>query len=262
MIDHNSTKVGGIHRTSRSDSAQVFGIDSSFRKEKNSAKKGGVTDSSLDASIRNLLKTDTTELGHGVRKANNTISAIQVADRVLLSIGDKLLKMREYARSSADTECTPFERKEIEEQYQKVAREITEIATSTEAIEKSGICEELRKTTAAELGLGSDACPTSSGYTISTQEAARRAVDGVSDAIVKKDEMRARLGTLKRSLEATISSLVVHAQNIQAAETKMSDIDIANEMALFVKQQILSKSKVAILSQACRLSAVSLSLVR
>ena len=258
MIDHNSTKVGGIHRTSSSDSAQCRGIDSSVRKEKNGTKKGGA----LDTSIRDLLKTDTTELGYGVRKANNTISEIQVADRVLLSIGDKLLKMREYAQSSADTECTPFERKEIEEQYQKVAREITEIAKATEGFEKSAICDEVRRTTAAELGLGSDACPASSGYTVSTPEAARRAVVGVSDAIVKKDEMRARLGTLKKSLESTISSLVVHAQNVQAAEARMSDIAIANEMVIFVKQQILSKSKVAILSQACRLSVVSLSLVR
>jgi flagellin len=243
--------MSGIHRTFHSDSAQCPDNDSS-RKENSSG---------LDSSIRDLLETDMSEFGQGVRKANSAISEIQIADRALLSIGDKLLKMKEYARSSADKDCSPLDRKVIEKEYQKVALEITEIASLTDGFDSNGICNDVRKATAAELGLGTDAGPQSAGYTISTREAAMRAVDGVSDAIVKKDSMRSRLGTLKKSLESTISSLVVKAQNIQAAETRLSDIDVANEMAVFVKQQILTKSKVAILSQACRLSNVSLSLV-
>lgn len=90
----------------------------------------------------------------------------------------------------------------------------------------------------------------SDGYTISTQEAAQKAIVAINDAIVSKDKIRAHLGALQNRLENTISNLNMQAENLQAAESRISDVDVATEMTNFVRNQILTQSAVAMLGQA------------
>jgi flagellin len=56
-----------------------------------------------------------------------------------------------------------------------------------------------------------------------------------------KDKIRANLGALQNRLENTISNLEIQAENLQAAESQISDVDVATEMTEFVRQQILTQ---------------------
>ncbi len=67
---------------------------------------------------------------------------------------------------------------------------------------------------------------------------------------MSKDKIRANLGALQNRLSNTVQNLQIQAENLQAAESQISDVDVATEMTNFVRSQILSQSAVAMLSQA------------
>lgn len=66
---------------------------------------------------------------------------------------------------------------------------------------------------------------------------------------------------MQNRLENTISNLQIQAENLQAAESRISDVDVASEMTNFVKNQILTQSAVAMLSQANSLPQLALNLL-
>jgi flagellin len=99
------------------------------------------------------------------------------------------------------------------------------------------------------------------GFTVATQEDAQNSLVAISDAIEAKDKIRARLGALQNRLENTISNLNIQAENLQAAESRISDVDVSTEMTEFVRQQILTQSAVAMLSQANSLPQMAMQLI-
>ena len=100
------------------------------------------------------------------------------------------------------------------------------------------------------------------GFSISTQQAAQRALVALEHAIISKDKIRAALGAMQNRLENTISTLQIQAQNIQNAESRISDVDVALEMTQFVRNQILTQAAVAMLSQANSLPRMALQLIQ
>ena len=99
------------------------------------------------------------------------------------------------------------------------------------------------------------------GFTIETQEEAQMALEAIEAAIVQKDKIRAHLGAMQNRLENTISNLNVMAENLQAAESRISDIDIATEMTNMVRNQILSQAATAMLAQANSLPQMAMQLI-
>ncbi len=115
--------------------------------------------------------------------------------------------------------------------------------------------------TASALGVGNTASTEADAYTVSTQGAAQRALEGINAAIISKDKIRAHLGAMQNRLENTISTLQIQAENMQAAESRISDVDVAAEMTEFVRNQVLTQSAVAMLSQANSLPQMALQLI-
>ena len=99
------------------------------------------------------------------------------------------------------------------------------------------------------------------GFSIETQEDAQQALNAINDAIVTKDKTRAHLGALQNRLENTVSNLTTQAENLQAAESRISDVDVATEMTNFVRNQILTQSAVAMLSQANSMPQMAMQLI-
>ena len=99
------------------------------------------------------------------------------------------------------------------------------------------------------------------GLTVSTQEAAQKALVAITNAVVSKDKIRAHLGALQNRLENTISNLTTQSENLQAAESRISDVDVATEMTKFVRNQILTQSSVAMLSQANSMPRMAMTLI-
>lgn len=102
---------------------------------------------------------------------------------------------------------------------------------------------------------------TYAGQNIRTQENAQHALGGIDDAIVIKDNIRASLGATQNRLENTITNLQIQAENLQASESRISDVDVAAEMPQFVRNQILTQASVAMLSQANSFPKMALNLI-
>ena len=99
--------------------------------------------------------------------------------------------------------------------------------------------------TAYALGIG-----TAAKDDVSTTATAKTALDNIQAAIEKKDGIRASIGATQNRLEATIENITIQKENLQAAESRISDVDVATEMTEFSKQQILANAAVSMLSQA------------
>lgn len=96
---------------------------------------------------------------------------------------------------------------------------------------------------------------------ISSQGAAQLALEQLNTAISRKDNMRAALGAIQNRLENTITNLEVQSENLQAAESRVSDVDVATEMTEFTRNQILTQAAVGMLAQANSLPQLALRLI-
>ena len=252
-------------------------------------------DDAAGLAIRELMRTDIAALQQGVRNANDAISLIQTADGALGVIDEKLTRMKELAEQAATGTYDSTQRLMIDSEYQAMASEITRIANATDFngihlldgnlsgdthdgsdLTATGKMKihfgtmndsdedyyiQIGTSTASALGVGNSAAEGSLAYTVSTQNAAQSALVGINDAVVSKDAIRAHLGALQNRLENTISNLTTQAENLQAAESRISDVDVATEMTNFVRNQILTQSAVAMLSQANSMPQMALSLI-
>ena len=99
------------------------------------------------------------------------------------------------------------------------------------------------------------------GNNLLTQENAQHAITAINDAIEAKDKIRAHLGALQNRFENTITNLNIQAENLQNAESRISDVDVATEMTEFVRQQILTQTAVAMLAQANSLPQMASQLI-
>ena len=252
-------------------------------------------------AIRELMRTDIAALQQGVRNANDAISLIQTADGALGIIDEKLTRMKELAEQAATGTYDSTQRLMIESEYQAMASEITRIANATDyngihlldgnlssdthtgtgegtpdGLSSTGKLKvhfgtandsaedyyyiKIGTSTASALGVGNQAVGTD-GLTVSTQDAAQKALVAINNAVISKDKIRAHLGALQNRLENTISNLSTQTENLQAAESRISDVDVATEMTKLVRNQILTQSSVAMLSQANTMPRMAMTLI-
>jgi flagellin len=91
---------------------------------------------------------------------------------------------------------------------------------------------------------------------------ARGALNTVWDAIKSKDEYRAKMGYLMNRLESAISVVDIEAENLLAAESRISDVDVATEMAAMTRYQVLAQAGISMLSQANTMPQMALQLLQ
>ena len=89
-----------------------------------------------------------------------------------------------------------------------------------------------------------------SGKGLMTQKDATAAIDTISDAIAKVSEQRSALGAVQNRLEHTISNLDNVVENTTAAESRIRDVDMAEEMVEYSKNNILAQAGQSMLAQA------------
>jgi flagellin len=272
----------------------------STRRLSSGLRVGNAADDAAGLAVRELMRADIAALNQGVRNANDAISLIQTADGALQVIDEKLIRMKELAEQAATGTYNSDQRLIIESEYQAMASEITRIANATDfngiyllngnlsssSHDGTGLAStgqlkvhfgtandsaedyyyiQIGTSTASSLGLGLNTDTTASnfvgGASISTQSLAQAALDGINAAIISKDKIRANLGALQNRLQNTISNLQIQSENLQAAESRISDVDVATEMTRFVRNQILTQSAVAMLAQANSLPRMALQLL-
>ena len=250
-------------------------------------------DDAAGLAIREMMRTDIRVLNQGVRNANDAISLIQTADGALSVIDEKLTRMKELAEQAATGTYTSAQRLIMDSEYQAMASEISRIAMATDfngvklldgSLSGSALggapgsqmkihfgtgnssVEDyyyirIGNATASALGLGNSVSPNKAGFTISTQSAAQAALEAIDIAVQSKDTVRASLGAVSNRLSNTISNLSIQAENLQAAESRISDVDVATEMTEFTRNQILTQAAVAMLAQANSLPQLAIQLI-
>ena len=270
-------------------------LSDSVRKLSSGLRVGTAADDAAGLAIRELMRSDISTLNQGVRNANDAISLIQTADGALAVIDEKLIRMKELAEQAATGTYNSTQRLIIDSEYQQMASEITRIANATTfngtklldgslsgTHDGSGLSStgemkihfgvsnnsaedyyyiKIGSATASSLGVGNQSLATDAGFSISTQSAAQNALDALTSAIVSKDNIRAHLGALQNRLENTVTNLTVQAENLQAAESRISDVDVATEMTNFVRNQILTQAATAMLSQANSLPRMAMQII-
>jgi flagellin len=111
------------------------------------------------------------------------------------------------------------------------------------------------------MGLSSTGA-TQAGLNILTVDAAIAALSIIETAQNAKDAARATFGYKMNRLESTVSILEIASENLQAAESRISDVDVATEMAKMTNNQVLSQAGVAMLAQANSMPQMALTLLR
>ena len=97
---------------------------------------------------------------------------------------------------------------------------------------------------------------------VTDRVSAARAISILDNAIAKVSTQRAKIGAFQNSLEHTVTNLTTTGTNLTAAESRIRDADMSQEMLNFTKLQILSQSGTAMLAQANQLPQTVLSLIR
>jgi len=100
------------------------------------------------------------------------------------------------------------------------------------------------------------------GINLLTQDAAVSALSSVGTAIGLKDTARAALGYKINRLESTGEVLAIQMENLMAAESRISDVDVATEMAVLTRNQVLAQAGTAMLAQANSIPQMALALLR
>ncbi len=290
VVNNNFTAL----TTANTLNATYGKLEKSTQRLSSGLRINSAADDAAGLAIRELMRSDITALNQGVRNANDAISLIQTADGAMETIDEKLIRMKELAEQAATGTYNSDQRLIIDSEYQAMASEITRIASATDFngiallngnlsssnYDGSGLTStgqlhihfgsgndsaqdyyEIRigSVSAKSLGLGNTA--SGNGSSISTQQAAQDALEAIDNAIISKDQIRASLGAMQNRLESTITNLETQSENLSAAESRISDVDVSMEMTEYTKQQVLAQTAVAMLSQANSLPQMALSLI-
>jgi flagellin len=288
VINHNLMAMNA----SRSLSFTYGRLATSVQRLASGLRVNSAQDDAAGLAVREMMRTDIRVLNQGVRNANDAISLIQTADGAFSVIDEKLTRMKELAEQAATGTYTTAQRLIMDSEYQAMASEITRIAMATDfngvklldgSLSGTGTpgtagnqmkihfgtgnssAEDyyyirIDNSTASALGVGNGAA-VGAGYTISTQSAAQAALEAIDSAVSTKDTIRANLGGIANRLANTISNLSIQAENLQAAESRISDVDVATEMTEFTRNQVLVQAAVAMLAQANTLPQLALQLL-
>jgi flagellin len=291
VINHNLMAMNAA----RSLNISYSRLATSVQRLSSGLRINSAMDDAAGLAVREMMRTDIAVLNQGVRNANDAISMIQTADGALSVIDEKLTRMKELAEQAATGTYTTAQRLIMDSEYQAMASEITRIANATDfngvklldgSLSGTGVdgtagnqmkihfgtgnasaedyyYVKIDTATASALGVGNsmDTTVTSAGFTISTQSAAQNSLEAIDSAIKTKDNVRANLGALANRLANTVSNLSIQAENLQSAESRISDVDVATEMTEFTRNQVLVQAGVAMLAQANSLPSLALRLL-
>ncbi|QQY79138.1 flagellin [Keratinibaculum paraultunense] len=245
-------------------------------------------DDAAGLSISEKMRAQIRGLNMASKNAQDGISLIQTAEGALDEVHSILQRMRELAVQSAnDTNMTTVDRQAMQTEINQLLEEISGISTRTQ-FNTQTLLDGTFKDKVFHIGANSGqnmkitiGAMTTSGLKIDnlkveniddvdetttggilTQEDADKAITTINDAINKVSTQRSELGAIQNRLEHTVKNLDNSAENLQAAESRIRDVDMAKEMMEFTKQTILQQAATAMLAQANQVPQTVLQLLR
>ncbi len=233
-------------------------------------------DDAAGLAISEKMRAQVRGLNMASKNSQDAISLVQTAEGALQEIHSILQRMNELAvQSSSGTNDDTVDRKALNSEFVQLRTEIDDIASQTEFNDmkllnagtgvstftiqvgaKNGDTLNINISGMSATGLLIDA------NTVDTAAAAQTSITKIRTAVNKVSDQRADLGALQNRLEHKIANLDISAENTQAAESRIRDVDIAKEMTAFTKNNILSQAATAMLAQANAAPQNVLSLLR
>jgi flagellin len=234
--------------------------------------RGG--DDASGLAVSEKLRSQIRGLNQAERNIANAVSFIQTSEGYLQETQDIIHRIRELAVQSANGVYTTEDRMQIQVEVSQLVDEVNRIASHAQFNGMNmllgdfshegeldgikfhvGANMDQRETayigtmTAEALGL-EGAALSGEKITISTPEGANQAIGIVDNALRVVSKQRADLGAYQRRFEMAAQGVAVASENLQAAESRIRDTDMASEMVDYVKNNILMQSGTAMLAQA------------
>ena len=220
-------------------------------------------DDAAGLAISEKLRSQVRGLNQAIRNAQDGISLIQTAEGALNEGHSILQRMRELAVQAANETLTTSDRDALQKELDSLIAEIDRIATSTQFNTKQlldgtfatspltfQVGANANQSITVTIGTATAAALTVQGLSLGSYTLASQAIASIDDAITALAENRADLGAVQNRLEHTIANLGVAAENLQASESRIRDVDMAQEMVNFTRLQILQQAGTAMLAQA------------
>ena len=232
-------------------------------------------DDAAGLAISEKMRGQIGGLNQAVRNAQDGISLIQTAEGALTETHSMLQRMRELTVQALNGTNTSADVGQIRKEMDQLAEEITRIANNTEfntkklldgSLSGTGVTFQIgandgqtmtvniKTMTASGLSIGKgevgsvkNSIISGTGTDIKVSSGALKTID---TAIETVSEQRASLGAAQNRLEHTINNLTATSENLSAAEARIRDVDMAEEMMEFTRTNILSQASTAMLAQA------------
>jgi len=229
-------------------------------------------DDASGLAVSEKLRGQIRGLNQATRNIENGVSFIQTTEGYLQENQDILHRMRELAVQGANGVYTSEDRMQIQVEVSQLVDEINRIASHAQFNGMNLLTGRFAKTggginfqvganmdqfktvfigtmTASALGL-QGAQGTGNSISIETPDDANKAIGMLDSALKAVSKQRADLGAYQNRFEMAAKGVSVAAENLQAAESRIRDVDMASEMVDYVKNQILDRAGSAMLAQA------------
>ena len=252
-------------------------LDKNIEKLSSGLKINRAGDDASGLAVSEKMRSQIRGLNQASRNALDGVSFIQTSEGYLQESQDILHRIRELAIQSANGIYSDEDRMQIQVEVSQLIDEIDRVASHAQfngmnmltgrfARESGqnlvtgsmwlhiGANMDQRKRvyigtmTAKALGVKNVSDDTI--LSLSSPDSANMSIGIIDEAMKKISKQRADLGAYQTRLEHTIKGLDIGAENLQASESRIRDVDMAKQMVEYVKNQILIQSGTAMLAQA------------
>jgi flagellin len=261
-------------------------LQSNFAKLSSGQRINSAGDDAAGLAISERMKASIRSMSQAERNANDGQSLLQTAEGAMNENSGILTRMRELSMQSANGTLGDDERDALGTEFGQLRDEIDRIANVTE-FNGTKLLDGNAQAAAGfkfQVGIGSTASDTitasmtkmtsasygAAGLDLTAldisktggQAGAQAALDTLDKAIAATSSSRATLGATQNRLTVTVSNLQSANVNLSAANSRIRDVDVAEESASMTRNNVLSQAGMAVLSQANQLPSAALSLLR
>jgi flagellin len=237
-------------------------------------------DDAAGLAISEKLRAKIRGLQVAQRNANDGISLVQVAEGGLNEVQNILVRMRELGVQAASDTIGPKERTYLDNEYQALKSEVDRIANGTDfngtnLLDGTGGTLDIQVNTGGENILGVDRISYDASkadantdklgiadLSIGNKEGAQMSLAKIDDALDYVSSLRGDLGAMQNRLISTINNIGISVENLSAANSRIKDVDIADESAELARNNILMQAGTSVLAQSNQVPRMALDLLR
>lgn len=252
-------------------------LDKSMEKLASGYRINRAGDDAAGLAISENLRAQVRGLKQASRNANDGISLVQVAEGSMNEISSILIRLRELGVQAASDTIGPVERQFLNVEYDQLISEVDRIADATEfngtqllagvgsimdfqvgirnnpEIDRISFDSSKADANSAALGVNLTS--------VADKASAQNALTAIDNAIMSVSAMRADFGALQNRLQTTVSNIMNSVENMSAANSRIRDVDVAEETSEMTRNNVLLQAGTSVLAQANQSAHVALGLL-